>query len=81
MAVDTLDEDTTHRQHYEIQSLQLQIGATLIPQCRIRSHAECFYALTKSIGIHGNTLHDVVIQGSEYRHDKYSWHRLWYVWD
>ena len=31
---------------------------------------ECFYALTKSIGTHGNTLHAVVIQGSEYRHEK-----------
>ncbi len=71
MAVDTLTEFTTHRQINEIESLQLQIGAQLIPQYPIRSHAECFYSLRKSLGIQANSLHSVDINGNDYRNNKF----------
>ncbi len=71
MAVDTLTEFTTHRQINEIESLQLQVGAFMIPQYPIRSHAECFYSLRKSFGIQANSLHSVDINGNDYRNNKF----------
>ena len=52
-------------------SPQLQIGAFLIPQYPIRSHAECFYSLSKALGIQSNSLHSVDIEGNEYRNNKF----------
>ncbi len=45
MAVDTNVASTTHREDFEIESLQLQVGAFIMPQYPIRSHAECYYSL------------------------------------
>ena len=61
---------TRHVEANEIVSLQLQVGAFLIPQYPIRSHAECFYSLRKSFGIQANSLHNIDIEGNEYRNNK-----------
>jgi hypothetical protein len=71
MAGDTNWPITTNVEENEIVSLQLQVGAFLIPQYPIRSHAECFYSLRKALGIQSNSLHSVDIQGTEYRNNKF----------
>ncbi len=71
MAVDTNSLSTTHREAFEIENLQFQVGAFLMPQYPIRSHAECYYSLKKSLGIAANSLHGIDIDGNEYRHDKF----------
>ena len=71
MALDTVTASTTHRQANEIESLQLQVGAFMIPQYPIRSHAECFYSLRKSLGSQANSLHSVDINGNDYRNNKF----------
>ena len=71
MAIDTASTTTTHLQGNEIESLQLQVGAFLMPQYPIRSHAECFYSLRKSLGIQANSLHSVDINGNDYRNNKF----------
>lgn len=49
---------------------QLQIGSFLFPEYRIRSHAEAFYNLQKTLGIRSNSMHNFDISGDEYRRDK-----------
>ena len=71
MAIDTLTGFTTHIQANEIESLQLQVGAFMIPQYPIRSHAECFYSLRKSLGIQAYSLHSVDINSNVYRNNKF----------
>ena len=71
MAVDTTTNITRHIQDNEINSLQLQVGSFLIPQYPIRSHAECFYSLRKSLGIQSNGLANIDIDGNEYRNNKF----------
>ena len=71
MAVDTNTLATTHREAFEIENLQFQVGAFLMPQYPIRSHAECYYSLKKSLGIAANSLHGIDIDGNEYRNDKF----------
>ena len=72
MALDTVTASTTHRQAKEIESLQLQVGAFMIPQYPIRSHAECFYSLRTNLGIQANSLHSIDINGNDYRNDKFN---------
>jgi hypothetical protein len=55
----------------EIQHLQLMIGSKLYPEYPIRSHAECFYNLRKSLGIQASNLHSIDIRGNEYRNNKF----------
>jgi hypothetical protein len=71
MAVDSLTRNTTHVQTNEITSLQLQVGSFLIPQYPIRSHAECYYSLRKSLGIQSNGIANIDIDGNEYRNNKF----------
>ena len=71
MAEDTNSAFTQHLQANEIVSLQLQVGSFLIPQYPIRSHAECFYSLRKSLGIQSSGLAHVDINGNEYRNNKF----------
>ena len=49
---------------------QLQIGSYLFPEYRIRSHAEAFYNLQKTLGIRSNSMHNFNVSGDEYRRDK-----------
>ena len=55
----------------EIQHLQLQIGSKLFPEYPLRSHAECFYNLRKSLGVQANNLHALDISGDEYHNHKF----------
>ena len=55
----------------EIQRFQLQIGSKLYPEYPIKSHAECFYSLRKSLGIQANNLHSIDIDGNSYRNNKF----------
>ena len=55
----------------EIAHLQLQVGSKLFPEYPIRSHAECFYNLRKSLGVHANSLHSIDIKGNDYRNHKF----------
>ena len=71
MAIDTATGVTTHLQANEITSLHLQVGAFMMPQYPIRSHAECFYSLRKALGIQSNSLHSVDINGNDYRNNKF----------
>ena len=71
MAVDTNTAYTTHREAFEIENIQFQVGAFLMPQYPIRSHAECYYSLKKSSGIAANSLHGIDMDGNESRNDKF----------
>ncbi|MFM7989482.1 MAG: hypothetical protein ACKPKO_60230, partial [Candidatus Fonsibacter sp.] len=51
--------------------MQLQIGSSLYPEYRIRSHSETYYNLKKTLGIRSNVVHNFDISGIEYRRDKF----------
>ena len=72
MAQDNITRSTTPVEEGEIESLQLQAGAFMIPQYLIRSHAEWYYNLRKSLGIQVNTMHSIDIQGNEYCNNKFT---------
>ena len=55
----------------EIEHLQLMVGSKMYPEYPIRSHAECFYNLRKSLGVHANSLHSIDIKGNDYRDRKF----------
>ena len=71
MAQDDVTLITRHLEEREINYLALQVGATMMPQYPIRSHAECYYSLKKSLGIQSNTLYNIDINGNEYRNNKF----------
>ena len=71
MAIDTMTEKTTNREANEITSLQIQVGAFVIPQYPIRSHAECYYSLRKALGLASNNYVSLDIDGNEYRNNKF----------
>ena len=48
----------------------LQCGSKLFPEYPIRSHAEAFYQLQKSLGIQSSNLHNFNINGVQYRDNK-----------
>ena len=50
---------------------QLQLGSKLYPEYPIRSHAESFYQLRKTMGHKSNTLHSIDIDSYEYRNHKF----------
>jgi hypothetical protein len=51
--------------------MQLQIGSKVMPEYPIRSHAECFYSLSKALGIQANNLHATNINGQSSRSSKF----------
>ena len=51
----------------EIQHLQLMIGSKMYPEHPIRSHAESFFRLRKSLGVQYNSLYAVDSKGNQYR--------------
>ena len=55
----------------EIQHLPLMIGSKMYPEYPIRSHADSFYNLRKSLGVQANRLHAVDIKGNAYRNNKF----------
>jgi hypothetical protein len=46
---------------------QLQIGSKLFPEYPIRSHAEAYYQLKKTLGVQASALHNFDITPTEYR--------------
>ena len=50
---------------------QLQLGAKLYPEYPIRSHAEAYYQLRKTLGVQSNSLHSFDIDSHEYRNFKF----------
>jgi hypothetical protein len=52
---------------------QLQLGSTLYPEYPIRSHAEAYYQLRKTLGIQASTLHNFDIDSHDYRTWKFVW--------
>ena len=52
---------------------QLQLGAKLYPEYPIRSHAEAFYQLRKTLGHQSSNLHNFDVNSHEYRTCKFIW--------
>ena len=52
---------------------QLQLGSKLYPEYPIRSHAEAFYQLRKTLGVQSSSLHNFDIDSHEYRTSKFIW--------
>jgi hypothetical protein len=50
---------------------QLQLGSKLFSEYPIRSHAEAFYQLRKTLGVQSSTLHNFDIDSHEYRNWKF----------
>ena len=50
---------------------QVQIGSKMFPEYPVRSLAETFYQLKKSLGIHGSAYHSVSITPKQYRTDHF----------
>lgn len=61
----------THDPAHDVQYLQLQIGSKLMPEYPLKSTAECFYTLRKSLGLQSNNLHSIDIDGVSYRNNKF----------
>ena len=52
---------------------QLQLGSKLYPEYPIRSHAEAYYNLRKSLGAQSSNVHNFDISGHDYRDFKFVW--------
>lgn len=50
---------------------QIQIGSKMFPEYPVRSLAETFYQLKKSLGIHGSAFHSLSITPEQYRTDHF----------
>ncbi len=50
---------------------QLQIGSKLFPEYPVRSHAEAYYQLKKSLGVQASAVHNFDISATEYRDHKF----------
>jgi hypothetical protein len=55
---------------YELQ-WQVQIGSKMFPEYPVRSLAETFYQLKKSLGVHGSAFHSLSITPEQYRTDHF----------
>ena len=60
---------TNHNPDGEFQ-FQMQIGSKLFPEYPIRSHAEAFYQLKKTLGVQSSTLHNFNTTGQDYRDNR-----------
>ena len=52
---------------------QLQLGSKLYPEYPIRSHAEAFYQLRKTMGVQSSSLHSFDVDSHEFRTCKFIW--------
>ena len=60
----------THNPDGEFE-FQLQIGSKLFPEYPIRSHAEAYYQLKKTLGVQASAVHNFDISAVEYRDHKF----------
>ena len=65
-----IDPDQTYDVSKEME-FQIQIGSKLIPEYPMRSVAECFYQLRKTLGIHTSSFYNVDIKNWEYTSCKF----------
>ena len=59
-----------HKQDAEFE-FQLQIGSKLFPEYPIRSHAEAYYQLKKTLGVQASAVQNFDISATEYRDYKF----------
>ncbi len=59
-----------HNQNAEFE-FTLQIGSKLFPEYPIRSHAEAYYQLKKTLGVQASAVHNFDITATEYRDHKF----------
>jgi len=52
---------------------QLQLGSKLYPEYPIRSHAEAYYQLRKSLGVQSSSVHNFDINAHDYKTWKFVW--------
>ena len=52
---------------------QLQLGSKLYPEYPIRSHAEAFYQLRKTMGVQSSSLHSFDVDSHDFRTCKFIW--------
>jgi hypothetical protein len=50
---------------------QLQIGSKLFPEYPVRSHAEAYYQLKKTLGVQASAVHNFDVSGVEFRDHKF----------
>lgn len=50
---------------------QLQVGSKLFPEYPVRSHAEAYYQLRKTLGMQSSSVHSFDISANEYRDNKF----------
>ena len=50
---------------------QVQLGSKLYSEYPIRSHAEAYYQLRKTLGVQSSNIHSFDITGDEYRNNKF----------
>ena len=50
---------------------QVQLGSKLYSEYPIRSHAEGFYQLRKTLGVQSSDIHNFDIDAQEYRNNKF----------
>jgi hypothetical protein len=60
----------THNPDGEFE-FQLQIGSKLFPEYPIRSHAEAYYQLKKTLGVQASAVHNFDISAVEFRDHKF----------
>ena len=61
-----------HNENGEFEA-QLQLGSKLYPEYPIRSHAEAYYNLRKSLGVQSSNVHNFDINAHDYRTWKFVW--------
>ena len=67
--IDNTSGDLSHSSAGEFE-FHMQIGSKLYPEYPIRSHAEAFYQLKKTLGIQSSNLHSFDVSPAEYRDNK-----------
>ena len=70
MCRDNIGSNFNNNPRGEIQ-LQMQIGSELFPEYPLRSRAEAHYQLKTCLGVQASALHNVDIQGIDYRDNEF----------
>jgi hypothetical protein len=70
MSIDNKDGHFTHNSDGEFE-YHLQIGSKLYPEYPIRSHAEAYYQLRKTLGVQSSTVHSFDVNAMSFRDSKF----------